>query len=584
MDTIRVDNWIGGLRADLRDQAKRPPATYLLAVNLRSRSNTLAPVKSPLSHKKPGWNRLQGSMGMGKWLVAIADGEAWVKDTSVTNASWRRLVGYSLSPTATEVWQEVVPVSINTFIRTRSGASRDSAVLLESQIPQLANGFYSDQGGGLPCMIVQDGTSTPMVIHPDASGATFTCRRARTYAEWTPENPEFIPVGYQMQRVGNTLYIVGKSRYAFENRRVIYRSVSGRMTDFMINIRQDGSKEPLEDEGGPRTTAIASDFDEITCISRISSSSNNFMVCTRSRAWLMQPDYSTLIFGEPTFGPNDLYIGPVGAVSQYAVAEMTNDIAVISANGIRSFNAVAQQKSRAEHSVLSAPVNELFKDVKQFSGAAITNDNYTLFGLTTRYGPAILVYDNTPNESSPVGRFVALDIFPEFNDIGTFTTPATATAAIKQFAVTEDTTFRKVFMRTENDLLELYANNDYRPGVYLGEFATPDNNKALVTNALLLGFVHNDTSSDVTVHTIADGTLIESHNRNLLASEPAVVTLPFGTATSPTPAYAEVSLANNPVCHRAGFYVSWRSAAELSTVDFTYTDTDTKPYQIGFHV
>ena len=167
MAKFLVNEFTAGLRYDLRDVSKKPDNSYPFGSNigcgLTPLSRWLIHWMSPI---RGGFGA--GPHGMGKYHVVVADGFAYVKDTSDEAGTYHLLAGYSLSTTATRVWMEVVGVSTNTFVRTLSSTDKSSAVTLLSSIPQLANGFYSDQGGGIPCMVIQDGTNQPMLIHPQA--------------------------------------------------------------------------------------------------------------------------------------------------------------------------------------------------------------------------------------------------------------------------------------------------------------------------------------------------------------------------------------------------------------------------------
>ena len=565
------------MRLDYRDISKRPGGSYPLGVNVRSRNNTIQPAPNPVDVTHPFWETVQGHMGMGKWHVVIADGEAWIKDSTTADdvndpLNYRQLTGYTLSTSATEVFMEVVPLATLTYMRQLSGTGASSSVILQEKIPQLANGFYNSQGGGLPCMIVQDGTNQPMLIHPDASGSTFTCRRAKRYDEWTRENPEYVPIGYNMLYVGNVLYIVGKSNYAYEDRRIIFRSVSGRPLDFMVNIRQDGTAEPLEADGGARTVAHAPDFDELTCLSRINTSENNFLACTRSRSWIIQPNRDNLIFGEPTF-PNDTYVGPVGAISQQAVTDLLNDTAVIGPRGIRSFNAVSQTKSEAKQSILTAPVSDLFSNIIQTSTCCATWDSYTLFGLTTRYGPGILVYDNSDSDTAPSGKFVSLDMFTAF-----------AGGPLRQFARCDHATGESLYLLAGNKLLRMYAGTTYNASIYVGDFATRDLTQAMHGELLILNFVHSSSPGNTTINLYTDGQLVHSDSRSLEVTDTTITTLPFGNSDTKRYAPVAFNIANSSEGNTLSFYISWDNSAELTSVDVYYNLIQAMPIQTRYNV
>lgn len=569
MESFRVDNFVAGMRLDYRDAAKRPGGSYPLGVNVRSRNNTIAPVPDPLNVTHPFWELVQGHMAMGKWHVVVADGEAWICDTSIST-EYTQLNGYTLSSTTPEVWMEVVPLSTLVYMRQLTSTDSKSEVILSERIPQLANGFYNSQGGGLPCMIIQDGINQPMLVHPDASGSTFTCRRAKNYSEWTRENPEYVPIGYNMLYVGNKLYIVGKSEYAYEDRRVIFHSVTGRCLDFMVNIRQDGTAEPVEADGSARTVAHSVDFDAIKCIARTSSSAASFLISTDSRTWMVQPSRDVTQFGEPTF-PNDIYIGPAGAVGQQAIVELINDTAVIAPRGIRSFNAVAQTQSEAKHSVLSSVVSDLFTNM-QTSGCAIVHDNYTLFGVNTRYGSSILVYDNTANEAAVAGRFVSLDIYSGI------------TLPYRKFALCQSPASDALFVSTDTGVYKLYAGTTYSPKFYIGDFSTAEADKQIAATRSVVTFVQSSSTGNCALSLFMDGQNIHTDSRTIEVTTTSNSTLPFGPADRKRTSPLGFGLGNNSYGNSASLYLAWDNAAELTSVDFYYDNVDAPQFQTRYNV
>jgi len=578
MAKFLVNEFTAGLRYDLRDVSKKPDNSYPFGSNIRVRTNTVVPVADPLDVTDPRWFRVQGHMGMGRYHVVIADGFAYVRDTSDEDGTYHLLSGYSLSTTATRVWMEVVGVSTNTFVRTLTSTDRAAGVTLLSSIPQLANGFYSDQGGGIPCMVIQDGTNQPMLIHPQATVSSFTCRPARSYEDWTPEDPEYVPIGYQMLYVGNILYIAGKSDNAFEDKRVIFRSVTGRALDFMVNIRQDGSKEPRKADGEARTVAHAVDFDEITALARIPSDSTNFLVCTDKQSWVVQPTRTTTIFGEPTF-LTDYYVGPLGAVDDDSVININGRIAIVSSAGIRSFDATAQVKRESSNDVFSGPVHDLLEGISQTTVATIEDGDYVLFGLNTVYGPAMLVYDTV------LSRYVSLDLHESYNNVGKFGVQPTTVNLIRQFAKTKYPGQEWIFMLVGNKIMKLYGGSTYNPKIYVGDFCLGDTEKLIAGDDSMVVLTNNPSLTEVTMDVVVDGVYQNTHRRNSLATAPAQTyrTIPLGQATVQSYSFSGFNLRNRCKGNKVGFLVSWNTAAELSTFQFTYTETKSNPQQESYN-
>ena len=578
MAKFLVNEFTSGFRYDLRDVSKKNDNSYPFGSNIRVRTNTVVPIPDPLDITDSRWFNVQGHMGMGRYHVVVADGFAYVKDTSVVDGSYRLLTGYSLSSTATEVWMEVVGMSTNAFVRTLASADKAGGVELLSTIPQIANGFYSDQGGGIPCMVIQDGTNQPMLIHPQSESGTFSCRPAKSYEDWTPEEPEYVPIGYQMIYVGNILYIAGKSENAFENRRILLRSVTGRSLDFMVNIRQDGSKEPVKRDGEARTVAHSVDFDEIVALARIPSDSTNFLVCTDKQSWVVQPTRTITIFGEPTF-LTDYYVGPLGAVDNDSVVNINGHIAIVSGTGIHSFDATAQTKKESSNDVFSGPVHDLLTGIQQTTVATIEDGEYILFGLNTVYGPAVLVYDTV------LSRYVSLDLHSSYNNVGKFGTQPTEVNLVRQFAKTKYPGQECIFTLVGNKILRMYGGTTYNPRIYLGDFCLGTTDKLIAGDSSMVVLTNVPSLTGVTLDVVVDGVFQVSHVRNSLPTAPRQTyrTIPLGQATEQSYSFSGFNLRNRCKGNKVGFLMSWNTSAELSTFQFDYTEATGNPVQESYN-
>ena len=118
--------------------------------------------------------------------------------------------------------------------------------------------------------MVQDGINQPWLIQLNELINILTARKLNTYNQWSnvssgANSREYVPIGKQMMYLNSILFIVAP------NGRSIYRSVSGRPLDFMVNIDVDGKKVPSEIIGGAASVSFAADFDEITCITPVAT-------------------------------------------------------------------------------------------------------------------------------------------------------------------------------------------------------------------------------------------------------------------------------------------------------------------------
>jgi len=589
----KFDNFKAGMRADLRDNSKRLDGAYPLGINVRSRSNTLFSVPNPADITDNRWVNVQGQAAMGAIHIVIADGYAWVRDYSdVDQDSYTRLYGYHLSADVEEVFTVTVPLSVLAYTRKlKVAGDKAGGINYVDQIPQLRNGFYSEQGGGLPCVIVQDGINKPMLIHQDIiTDGQFVCRAAKDYKHWTPENPEYVPIGYQMLYVGKKLYIVGRSPRPHEDGRLIFHSVSGRPLDFMVVVDEDGNKLSEEDDGGARVVAHAVDFDRITALAAIPNNVNNFLVCTLKQSWLVVPNYEMTLFGEPTFR-DDIYIGPVGAVTQYSISPVNGDIAIIGQRGIRSFNATAQSKIQSSSVPLAAQVHTLFgqregneeTNIIQETGASIWYNDYTLFAVDTIYGHGVLVYDNVPTAEAPSGRYVSLDMFPEISNTGEFTTTTpTIRDRIHSFVHVQSPTVSRLFAVTHcSQVLEMFASDTYTPAIYAGDFAREKEEQQQKAKRVTMMFMFLDRETTVELTILNDTRKSYTGSRILPANAtPTSVyqCLPFGPCTDTSDKVAVFNVEDSGRSQRVGCWIRWNSYAEVSTIDIYTDDEDNIPF------
>src|SRR6267142_72310 len=140
------------------------------------------------------------------------------------------------------------------------------------------------------CIVVQDGINQPQLITYDTENQLFTSRVSKNYNDWqntstNANDREYVPIGRQMMMFNQTLCmksIDGKS---------MFRSVTGRPLDFMVNVDIFGNKQPSESVGGASSVAQAFDFDEITCL-QVIDIPDCFVWGTRRTTRIVQADYN----------------------------------------------------------------------------------------------------------------------------------------------------------------------------------------------------------------------------------------------------------------------------------------------------
>ncbi len=397
---------------------------YYLLSNARVRRGVIRPVRRPrdIFAGIPSLGVVQGLYAINSLQVVFVAGKAYWRNFDPESNTWNQIGGFQMSTTADRIWLELVPASFVNSVRKSSDATdRKSAIQLGITV-----------AGTPQCAIVMDGESQPWVIFPDA-----TARVTRTYAEWTIENPEYVPAACRLpQYINGVLYCVGQDTKGTYNQ--LFRSATGQPLNFMVPVGETGGKTSSnEAEGGAPAVAYQPTFGEITAVKSVTSTDGGFVVTTIDSANLITPRTlpEQLIFGEPTF--NRLSLFNVGALNQECIIDMLGNTALIHFAGIRDFNSILTLRFEGRNSPLSQQINDLLADITQTYGAAISYDNYSVFAMLTRYGPAIVWYDEMQS------AFASVDVFPEIQ------------AEIKQFAsVLTRSTRRLFFITADNHIYE----------------------------------------------------------------------------------------------------------------------------------
>lgn len=415
------------------------PNAYKLLVNARNRFGTLQPIVKSLNVTESlDGLKMQGIYSVGSVLVAFASGKAYYSTYTTGAANWVQIQNFLMDQNVDFIYTQLVTGSVNDYQRlpalNSSGSANPSGPISTSNAFNIAG-----TPSGLVC---QDGINQPWLIAYDGNTNTVTARVTHTYAQWanvstTSNDREYVPIGTLMYFDGVRLYIVAQDGFT------IYRSVSGRPLDFMINIDKDGNKLATEDLGGARTTSFAINFETITAIQE--GASGQFLVPTPRFIFGMFADYTQpTIFGEPQF--SRAFTIASGVVNQDSLVDISGDTGFISFGGIKNFNAIKQSKIENTNENFSLQVSKLFRDAKNQpiiqSGTAATQfDNFNLFSVKTIFGDCVVVYDNL------VSQWVGIDL----NEV--------TAQGIKQFAIVSSASSSQLFAITKrNKVYRLYAN------------------------------------------------------------------------------------------------------------------------------
>lgn len=473
----------GGMNLQV-DDTRLADNQYRCALNLRNRYDILSLIPNSVLDTSAPPGLKQEMVTFGNYIILFIAGKCYYRYYTDTN--WTLLLSFGMSPDAPRYWTCEIPVSLTNYIRLANSSSQlISGQGLNALYTPNANGgiqLLTLEGAGqgnLPGLLVQDNVSQPQFLFLDDNGVP-QCRTTQTFEQWrigftdntnTVVGPaggasdedydlrEYVPIGNSMSWSDGILYMVSQD-YS-----TIFRSVSGRPLDFMVNVTNlltinsstiGGLTAFWQDGGGnASSTGYSVGVGGITCVRAlstggifVSASNANFSVVPNKT-----PNAPT-IFGEYTFIRTFLFNAT--NLSDRTVIDTLGDTRFIDLVGIRSFNAVEQLQNEGRNSVFSSTIQKALQQklniVDNSSkvigtktvniiqdanySAAILYDNYELYAINTSLGNVIAVYDTV------IGCWSAFD------------TSQTNGKRIKCFAKIE-LTVQALYAITEDD--ELYT-------------------------------------------------------------------------------------------------------------------------------
>lgn len=436
-------NFAGGMSA-LLDITKTAPDAYRFALNARVRKNAIEPAYRHIKYNSPGTLH-QGLFTNDNQLVLISGGQ--ISKIDLIDNITIPIGGTSgtIDPAADRVYHQAIPAPTNWLVN---------------------NEYQPTVSEFVACTVLQDTTNQPILFFPD-----FSYRAAKTYADWTYEDPEYIPIGSFMAWADNKLFIASGSK--------IFQSVSGRGTDFVININNAGEKQ-----GTAETTALAVSASTLTALTP--AQGGGLLGFTRYSAHGLIPEYTLpTIFGEPQYIPTSVF--PVGAVNDLAFAFANGESLFISPAGIQAFNQVLQVKRTSNATPYGAKIIDyIIRPIASTATAMV--DDYTFIALNTIFGPAVLVHDNVLN------TFVGFDL---------------TDGIVKEFATVEDTGLTRLFYITATGLYEipLYSGDKATAAVYFGEYSSGQADVKTQITDVHIGFNRVAAAGEVTCELWTDKVL-----------------------------------------------------------------------------
>jgi hypothetical protein len=405
-----------------------PQNAYNWLVNGRSRFGYVEPIKKHELIPGLPYGIKQGLVAVGNVLVAFVEGFAYYRIEG--SDEWMQVPNFQMDALVSEYYFETVPASYLNFKRT---PNPDIFSPLKSAVNFKINGTPAG-------IVVQDTINQPWIIFFDQAGTStgmFTSRVLKNFKQWnntqiSTEDREYVPIGKQM------LYLeAGILMIVAPDGKSVYRSITGRPLDFMINVDTEGNKLADENLGGAATVSFACDFDTITCLARVNTI-DAFLYATEMNIKVVTLNYNSTIFGEPTFSIQARI--EAGVVNHKSIVEILGGYAFINYNSITSFDAVQQLKFQGKNSIFSLEVSRLMENKKQTRCAATVWNNYCLFNVDTTWGNLIAAYDLL------LQKWVSFDI--------------TDVTKVRHFATVRTDTFTYLYALTMNgEVYRMYSGD-----------------------------------------------------------------------------------------------------------------------------
>lgn len=529
------ESFEGGLNMQF-DPSRIAANEYPLLFNGRCRDGVIRPVKSPALCADCPEGNYQGLYASGRYALLIASGKAYIKDFELGGA-FNEVAGLQLDADVDVIYAESVPSSTRNFERVPVSVNKNGGVNLVSPLAKTD-----------AAVVLQDGINQPWLIAADGTG-----RIAKSYAQWTRQNPEYVPIGKQMLHDNGILYIVSPDGSQ------IYRMCTDAPLNGMVNITSPaGDKQAAEQDGGAHTVSHVIGIDQITCLAALNTPDNAFFAGTRRLGSLVVPDFVNTIFGEPLFDNIDVF--PVGPVNQFSIAEKMGDYIFVTSKGIRSFNATLTMKNESRNAPFSRRIQRAFRNITQTNPCIGKFDDYIFCAVSTVYGNAVMVFDET------LDQWVAIDQYANVSRIKQFATVVTSTREVLLF-ITEDNKLYEAFNGAASETAKLYIGDftSHDPDVLI----KPETLKVVVANAEEAGLL--TVTPYVGRRKRERQTNSEEINSNR-AADAVPITVPFGDDSVTN---EQVVVFNTPLLEqgwRVGFLLTLNCQAEITHVSFDATE------------
>lgn len=518
MEPFNQSDFSGGLVAST-DATKSAANSYPLLINGRNRRNCISPTNKHVDIAAPSGKK-QGIYVSGDFLVLFIAGVAYGARLDEDEIVFKIIDNWvNLDATVDRIYAEPVPATSNLFNRT--GTPDEATRIFNNTLAVFEQALF--------CF---DGVSDPRAILPSGSSTDLG-----SYVTWTKDEPLYVPKGILPSFAGAKLYL------ASPDGKYIYHSVSGRASDFVVNIDVSG------DKGGDETTVAQTvSFNPITSLRPLST--GEVLVGTAFGTFVLELDYTQAQFGEPFLNPRFLF--PTGPINELSIVDVLSDTAFITSTGIHAFNAVAQAKRESNNFPFGARVRGLLTDpetekaIPQLDGCAALYDDYAFFAVNTIFGYGAIVYDTVAQ------TFQSLDL---------------SFGHVKQFAVTKYGGVERMFFITHDDkVYEAFADTAKNATrILLGEWTpTDDAGAQLVTYSVSAVFGNMRESGQAKISLYGDRELKDSVVEDVDTEfVPLNLPLPIPFAEGQQVAQAGFDLREHSRSWKIAAMVEWNFAADL---------------------
>lgn len=565
---------------------------YRIALNARTRFDVVTPVQSSVVDTSAPSGIKQGLVQFGDYLVLFVAGAAYYKLVTAVSG-WQLIGDFSMNATAPRYWTVEVPVNTTLYARLAgtqvNGSTVDGDATSYTYGPPLAslpinqvNLINATTTFGLnPGILVQDGITQPQFIFVDNNNI-IQCRVTQDYSQWSfpldpttlqltgPDEREYVPIGTYMAYYNGILFIVDPTLT------YLYRSVSGRPLDFVVNVDENGQAG-----GDASTTSYSVGVSGITCL--FVTPGNALFVAAGGAAnflvTLNQTPNAPTIFGEYTFNRQLLFnaacITDRGIINISGGPNSPNsgDTVFVDASGLRSFNAIETLENEGRNSVFSATVQSLFTGITQTAMventdtvgwcSAVNFNDYAIFSVNTIFGYVLVIYD-TIN-----GVYQALDTL-QLGNHAAKQFVAITTPSLYLYAITDDDRVVQLYAASGTDI----------PTMRFGAVCSQDPKKELkVINfrAILSGITAN---MSVTATLFTNNRLDQCYTTNIEYTPPVkpYTGVPIGNDVGPQTNNIMFSFPSAQQGWKAFVVLTWTGTASLNSVAIeTMDETPMQP-------